>query len=283
MSFPRHQASIMGNSPDVKVIASAANPTVKLLAGLRLKKHRDESGLFLGEGLRTVVDAAAAGAQPKVLAYVPGAAPAKDLAPVARAVTAAGGQCLEVSAEIIGKITRKDNPPSVVAAYPIRRRDFATIAAKPDEIYVALDRVRDPGNLGAIVRTADAVGAAGVLLIGVCCDAHATEAVRATMGSIFTVPIHEGNEADFTALARGWPGAVVGASPAARGDYRQARYAAPVLAVLGSEQSGLSPAVAGACNTVVKIPIYGRAESLNLSVAAGVLLYGIRQALTARA
>ncbi|MDX2141824.1 MAG: RNA methyltransferase [Rhodospirillaceae bacterium] len=272
----------MVKSPDVKVIASSANPTVKLLASLRLKKHRDESGLFLCEGLRTVLDALAVVAVPQVLAYVPGAAPAKDLAPVSRAVTAGGGQCFEVSAEIIGKITRKDNPQTVVAAYPIHRRDFASITAKPDEIYVALDRVRDPGNLGAIVRTADAVGAAGVLLIGECCDPYATEAVRATMGSIFTVPIHEGDEAAFTALARRWPGAVVGTSPTATSDYRQARYAAPVLAVLGSEQSGMSPAVAAACKTAVRIPIYGRAESLNLSVATGVLLYAIKQALAAR-
>jgi TrmH family RNA methyltransferase len=259
-----------------KKVTSAANATVKLLAGLRLRKYREESGLFLAEGVRTAMEALEAGAAPKIVAYAPQVAP-REVKALADACAGAGSACIEVSEKILAKIARKDNPQPLIAAYARVIRSFAEIRPAAAGLFVALDRVRDPGNLGAVIRTSDAVGAAGVILVGDCCDPHAPDCVRAAMGSIFRVPVYVGDEAQFLALAARWPGTVAGASQKSRQHYRAARYKWPVLAVLGSEQSGLSPAIERACAMTVGIPIPGKAESLNLAVAAGILLYGVRE------
>jgi TrmH family RNA methyltransferase len=138
---------------------------------------------------------------------------------------------------------------------------------------VVLEAVRDPGNLGTIVRTADAAGCGAVILVGDCCDPYSVEAVRATMGSIFATPISRASTDEFLAWRETWPGSVIGASPVARNDYRSAVYAQPVMIVMGPEQSGLSHPVAAACDVLVSIPMRGRADSLNLAVATGIMIY----------
>jgi len=133
--------------------------------------------------------------------------------------------------------------------------------------------VRDPGNLGTIVRTADAAGCGGVILVGDCCDPYSVEAVRATMGSIFAVPLYKATVAEFLAWRAGWPGSVVGTLLTATVDHRSARYESPTLILMGNEQAGLPPELADACDVNVKIPMRGRADSLNLSVATGIMIY----------
>jgi TrmH family RNA methyltransferase len=133
--------------------------------------------------------------------------------------------------------------------------------------------VRDPGNLGTIIRTVDAVGGGGVILVGECCDPYSVEAVRATMGSIFAVTLAKADETAFATWRGAWPGSVVGALLSATTDYRAADYRAPAMVLLGNEQQGLPQQMAGLCDVNVKIPMRGRADSLNLSVAAGIMLY----------
>jgi TrmH family RNA methyltransferase len=133
--------------------------------------------------------------------------------------------------------------------------------------------VRDPGNLGTIIRTADAAGCGGVILIDDCCDPYSVEAVRATMGSIFAVTLAKTSMAQFLAWRAGWPGSVVGTLLSAALDHRQAAYRAPALILMGNEQAGLSPELAKACDVNVKIPMRGRADSLNLAVATGIMVY----------
>jgi TrmH family RNA methyltransferase len=262
------------------VITSLANPTVKLLTSLRLDKYRAEHGMFLVEGLPRLVEALRAGAAPKLIAYRNDSAADPDLAPVLRACTAAGGTAIAATAAVMAKIAHKDNPPAAVAAFAIVRRGPAEIKPLAGDLWIALERVRDPGNLGTVIRAADAAGAAGVLLIGPSCDAYGPEAVRASTGSIFHVPVFEGDETAFLALAASWPGEVVGTAASGAIDYRTHPYRPPAMIVMGTEQSGLSPAVAGACRALVRIPMHGRTESLNLAVAAGVMLFAVRGRLS---
>lgn len=257
-------------------VTSLANTTVKLLASLRHDKYRQEHGLFLAEGVRMVREGIEAGHTPKFLAVLADEA-SQDVAHLKKNCAAQGGAVIEVTNEVLAKIAHKDNPQSVVAAFPVPRRNLDALDPKAGDLFVALDRIRDPGNLGTVIRTAHAVNAAGVVLVGACCDPFAPESVRASTGSIFRVPVYEGDEKAFVALAKTWPGTVAGTAAMGRDHYRTAAYAPPVLAVLGTEQSGMSEAVAGACHPVVRIPMFGGAESLNLAVAAGVLLYGIRE------
>lgn len=262
----------------IKTVTSASNATVKLLAGLRLRKYREESGLFLAEGARTALDGLRSGAVPQILAYS-GEADRRELKTLGDACVRDRGTCLQVTEKILAKITRKDNPQAVVAAYRRQIRALGELRPEPGGIVVALDRVRDPGNLGTIIRTADAIGAAGLVLIGDCCDPYAAESVRAAMGSIFNVKLFAGGEAAFVPLAKAWPGSVAGATLTAKSHYRGVKYGSPVLAVLGSEHSGMSPAIEAACNLKVRIPIFGGPESLNLAVASGIFLYGIKESM----
>jgi TrmH family RNA methyltransferase len=142
-----------------------------------------------------------------------------------------------------------------------------------DGVLVALEQVRDPGNLGTILRTCDAAGVGGLILIGETCDPYSVEAVRATMGSIFAVRIARATADEFLAWRAGWPGSMVGTLLTATTDFRAADYRRPSLILLGNEQAGLTPELAAACDVNVKIPMRGRADSLNLSVAAGVMIY----------
>jgi TrmH family RNA methyltransferase len=180
---------------------------------------------------------------------------------------------IAVTQEILAKVSRRDNPQAVVGVFRQLFQPLSAIEPQAAPCWVALHRVRDPGNLGTIIRTADAAGCGGVILVGECCDPYSVEAVRATMGSIFAVPLVKASEAEFAAWRGGWPGSVVGTLLSAEVDHRQATYARPTLILMGNEQQGLTPDMAALCDVNVKIPMRGRADSLNLSVATGIMIY----------
>ncbi|MBV9512007.1 MAG: RNA methyltransferase [Caulobacteraceae bacterium] len=254
-------------------ITSLTNPTVKAVRALHLRKAREESGLFLAEGLKLVIEALELGRLPRTLLYGADAAGHPLLRRAAEAARAGGGEVIEVGRDILEKISRRDNPQAVVAVFPQVFKPLMTLQPGVARCWVALQAVRDPGNLGTIVRTADAAGCGGVILVGDCCDPYSVEAVRATMGSIFAVPLTRTTVAEFAAWRESWPGSVVGTLLTAETDYRAADYRAPALILLGNEQAGLPPELAGLCDVNVKIPMRGRADSLNLAVATGIMIY----------
>jgi TrmH family RNA methyltransferase len=254
-------------------ITSLSNATVKAVRALHLKKERDETGLFVAEGLKVVTEGVETGHAPRVLLHGPEAADHPLLKTAAAATKAAGGEVVEVTGEILAKVSRRDNPQAVVGVFAQAFEPLGAVVPGPARCVVALHRVRDPGNLGTIVRTADAAGCGAVILVGECCDPYSVEAVRATMGSIFAVPLVKASEAEFAAWREGWTGSVVGTLLTAALDHRQAAYQAPVLVLMGNEQQGLPPEMAALCDVNVKIPMRGRADSLNLSVATGIMIY----------
>ena len=256
-----------------RLVTSLTNPTVKAVRALHQRKARDESGLFVAEGLKNVTEGVETGAAPQILMFGREAATHPLLKAAATATEAAGGEVIEVTHDILAKVSRRDNPQAVVGVF---RQVFQPLQSlRPDAAtcWVALHRVRDPGNLGTIVRTADAAGCGAVILVGECCDPYSVEAVRATMGSIFAVPIVKASEDEFAAWRQAWPGSVVGTLLSATTDHRSATYRSPVLILMGNEQQGLPPEMAALCDVNVKIPMRGRADSLNLSVATGVMIY----------
>ena len=256
-----------------RAITSLANPTVKAARALHMRKAREESGRFLAEGLKIVTEAVELGRAPRILLYSAEAG-AHPLARRARAATeAAGGEAIEVSRDILAKISRRDNPQTVLAVFDQTFAPLTALDPTAAACWVALEAVRDPGNLGTIVRTADAAGCGGVILVGDCCDPYSVEAVRATMGSVFAVKIAKASVAEFLSWRAVWPGSVVGTLLSATTDFGAATYAAPSLILMGNEQAGLTPELAAACDVTVKIPMRGRADSLNLAVATGVMIY----------
>ena len=266
-----------GTAPGkVLKITSHANPRVKAVKALALAKHRKETGQFLVEGLKLVTDALSEGWTVRAMIHEERAIEQPAIAKAAAAARIAGADILSVTAEILGKITRRDNPQTVIGVVDQRLADPNALAAS-GEVVVALEQVRDPGNLGTIIRTADAVGAGGIILVGPSVDPFSIEAVRATMGSLFHVPLVRMSEERFLDFARSWRGPVVGTHLKGSVDYREAAYEPPVLLVMGNEQSGLTDAVAGACSTLVRIPMAGQADSLNLAVSTAVMLYEIKR------
>jgi RNA methyltransferase, TrmH family len=256
-----------------RAVTSLSNPTVKAVRALHLRKERDETGLFVAEGLKAVIEGIETGHAPRILLHGAEAAGHPLMQKAVQATQAANGEVIEVTEAILAKVSRRDNPQAVVGVFEQVFRSLEVIEPQAARCWVALHRVRDPGNLGTIVRTADAAGCGGVILVGECCDPYSVEAVRATMGSIFAVPLTRASEAEFAAWRNGWPGSVVGTLLSAETDYRKADYARPALILMGNEQQGLPPDMAALCDVNVKIPMRGRADSLNLSVATGVMIY----------
>lgn len=262
----------------VKQITSHSNPLVKEIKGLvAQRKHRAERGLFVAEGLKFAIDALSTGWRIDMLALGPEGRDSAQVQQVAATARARGASILEMPTAVLANITRRDNPQMLVGVYEQRLVAPAGIRPEGATVWIALDHVRDPGNLGTIIRTADAVGASGVILVGETTDPFAVEAVRATMGSLFHVPLAKLSREAFKALAKTWPGPVVGTHLSGTTDYRSADYREPVLLVMGNEQAGLSDDMAAACSTLVRIPQAGQADSLNLAVATAVMLYEIRR------
>lgn len=262
----------------VKQITSHSNPIVKEIKGLvAQRKHRTQSGLFVAEGLKLATDALAAGWEVRYLAIGPDARDNPVAQKAAATAKARGALILEVNTAVLSAMTRKDNPQMVVGVYQQKILQAEDIDPRMASVWIALDRVRDPGNLGTIIRTADAVGASGVMLVGDCTDPFAVETVRATMGSLFHVPIAKLSKEQFKKLAGTWPGTVAGTHLKGSVDYRTPDYTDPVLLLMGNEQQGLEEDMAAACSTLIRIPQVGEADSLNLAVATGISLYEIRR------
>ena len=273
-----HRQPMAGRVGQVKEVTSLANPIVKDIKALALKKFRDQSRSFMAEGLKLVIDALDLGWTIRTLVFAKNAKGNPAVEKVAARTVAAGGLVLEVSEKVLSAITRRDNPQMVVGVFEQRWTTLKEIRPQAGDIWVALDRVRDPGNLGTVIRTVDAVGAKGVILVGDTTDPFSVETVRATMGSVFAVPVAKASEADFLAWRKGFSGLLVGTHLKGAVDYRTVDYAGkPVMLLMGNEQQGLPETLAAACDRLVLIPQAGRADSLNLAVATGVMLFEARR------
>ena len=274
-----------GAPGSVKEVTSLSNPLVKDIKALALKKFRDQQSAFLAEGLKLIIDALDLGWSIKTLVFAKSAIGQPLVEKVAARTVAAGGMVLEVSEKVLTAITRRDNPQMVVGVFAQRYKPLKDVRPTGNDVWVALDRVRDPGNLGTVIRTADAVGAKGIILVGETTDPFSIETVRATMGSVFAVPVVKSSPEAFLAWRRTFPGLVVGTHLKGAVDYRSIDYSSkPVLLLMGNEQQGLPDGLAESCDRLLRIPQAGRADSLNLAVATGVMLFEIRRnALTLNA
>ncbi|MCV0380615.1 RNA methyltransferase [Nitratireductor sp.] len=262
----------------VKEVTSLTNPIIKDIRALAQKKFRDREHAFIAEGQKLVIDAFDAGWTIRTLLYAKAGRGNEAVERLAARTVAAGGLVLIVSEKVMSAVTKRDNPQMVVGVFEQKTTPLASVKPADGEVWVALDRVRDPGNLGTVLRTVDAVGAKGIILVGDCTDPFSFETVRATMGSIFAVPIVRASQDTFLAWRKGFGGRVVGTHLKGSVDYRTVDYRkGPVLLLMGNEQQGLPDVLAESCDTLVRIPQAGRADSLNLAVATGVMLYEIRR------
>ncbi|WP_297322679.1 RNA methyltransferase [uncultured Bartonella sp.] len=262
----------------VKEITSLANPIIKDMKSLSQKKNRDRDGVFMAEGLKLVIDALDLGWTIRSLLFAKAGLGNPLIEKTAARTKAAGGLVIEANQKVMESVTRRDNPQMVVGVFEQRWIDLSSLTAKGDDVYVALDRIRDPGNLGTIIRTADAVGAKGLILVGDTTDPYSLETVRATMGSIFALPLYRSSGEQFLEWRSQFRGKIIGTHLKGSVDYRTIDYGKePTILFMGNEQQGLPDNLADSCDMLARIPQAGRADSLNLAIATGVMLYEIRR------
>jgi TrmH family RNA methyltransferase len=257
-------------------ITAFSNATVKRLRSLRDKKARRAEGLFLAEGLRIIAEARDSGRLPEIIAFSSAGGVHPLAAEIVAATEAAGGEAIETTPEILAKMSGKDNPQMLLGAYRQPDTSLGRIDRAEAPLWIAAQALRDPGNIGTILRTGDAVGAGGLILIDECADPFSVEAVRASMGAVFTQKVAAARWGEFLPWLRAAPGQLVGTSLNATEDYIEARYERPCFLLIGNEQQGLPPDYEAECNLLVKIPMAGRADSLNAAVAAAVTAFQIK-------
>jgi len=261
-----------------EIISSHSNPLVKQIRSLRHKKGRDESNLFLVEGIHHVGEAIEAGWELETLIYAPERLKSEFAACLVDEQSRRGLHCIAFSTDLFDDIAEKDNPQGILAI--IRQQHFAleTVTADGLRIAVALVSPQDPGNVGAILRTLDAVGADGLFLLEGGVDLYHPSIVRASMGTLFWKWVVETSFYEFLEWSRKRNLQLIGTSAHAQTDYREFKRSerASVL-ILGSEQKGLSPDQLACCELTISLPMRGRASSLNLAVAAGILLYKLTE------
>ena len=257
-------------------ITGFSNQLIKQVRSLREKKFRKREGRFLAEGLRIMTEAREAGFLPEMLFLVKG----QELHPLAAAleqeVISAGGEVIETSSDILSKLSGKDNPQALVGVYADIAKPLTEVDRDSAPIWLVAQAMRDPGNLGTMLRTGDAVGAGGLILIDDCTDPFSVEAVRASMGAVFTQSITQCRWEEFVLWLRGGNGQLVGTSLQTDIDYQACEYAAPCFIMTGNEAQGLPKAYEAECDALVKMPMYGKADSLNAAVATAVMAYEVR-------
>jgi TrmH family RNA methyltransferase len=257
-------------------VTAFSNTTVKRLRSLRDKKARRAEGLFLAEGLRIIAEARDSGRLPEIIAFSPEGARLPLAAEIVAATEAAGGEAIETTSEILAKMSGKDNPQMLLAAYRQWDVSIDRIDRSKAPLWIVAQALRDPGNLGTILRTGDAVGAGGLILIDDSADPFSVEAVRASMGALFTQEIATARWPEFLSWLRSGDGQLIGTSLKAKQDYLEARYQPPCFLLIGNEQQGLPADYEAECDLLVKIPMAGRADSLNAAMAAAVMAFAIK-------
>jgi RNA methyltransferase, TrmH family len=260
--------------PRITDISSPSNPVLKALKALDDKRGRREAGQFLAEGLRVCTEALEAGQVPVTLVFTFEAERHPLTQALIRATAEARGTILRTSPQLMQKLTGKDNAQGVAAAYAIPDIGLDRLDRSRAKLWLVAENLRDPGNFGTMLRTCDATGAGGVILLDQSCDPFSVEAVRASMGALFSRQVARATGPEFFQWLRAGPGQLVGAAlTGATVDYRALAYQAPCFLLMGNEQAGLPDDYAARCDALVKLPMLGAADSLNVAVCAGVLLY----------
>ncbi len=261
-----------------ELISSAANPLVKRVRALAERKHRRREGAFFVEGIQPVWQAVTAGVEIETLIVAPDLLDGSPALEMVAEQQARGIRVARLSRELFERLSDRDGPSGLAAIVRGRVGTLDDLSVGPDSLLVALHQIGNPGNLGTIIRTADAAGSGGVILLGETTDPFAPAAVKASMGAVFSVPVAHAREPDeLFEWARAHRLSVVTTSAHADGDHWAVSYPSPVALLLGSEGDGLPADLLARGDLSVRIPMTGSAHSLNLAVAAGILLYEVRR------
>ncbi len=265
----------MPHAPD---ITSAKNPLVKRIRALADRDAREAEGRLVVEGVRMIEAVLAAGVPVELLLVDPAAAAAPRAGAVVEDARRRGVKLVTAAPHVVAACSQVDTPQGMLAVVDRPRASLSSVLAPADLCLVIADRIQDPGNLGTIIRIADAAGASGVVATAGSVDPYHPKVVRATMASLFHLPVVTADAGEVLASLGERGARILVAYQSGATDYTEADYRGPLAIVLGNEGGGPDPVWLGAAHAIVRIPLYGRAESLNVAIAAGLLLYEVRRA-----
>lgn len=257
------------------MITSKTNPKIKQIRVLHQRKERDATGLFIVEGIAHVASAIESNAQIDYLCYAPDLLTSPFAQEMIHRESMGGLACHDVAADVFESISDKENPSGIIAIVHKPKINLQSLIFNPNSLFVALVSPQDPGNIGAILRTMDAVNASGLILVDGGADAYHPTSVRASMGAVFTQKIVVTAFNELSDWGKENHCHIIGTSAKAEVDYRKAKYSFPLILLMGSEQKGLSEEHLAICDQIVKLPMMGKVSSLNLAVAAGVMMYEV--------
>jgi TrmH family RNA methyltransferase len=259
------------------MISSKTNPKIKQLRALRQRKEREATGLFVVEGIAPVVAALEAEALIEYVVY----APELLTSPLARDLisqhSVRGLPCHELTPDVFEMLSDKENPVGLLAVVKRPQLTLENLTPENFKLGVALVAPQDPGNIGTILRTLDGVHGDGLILLEGGTDAYHPQAVRASMGALFSQRVVSASISDFAHWIKMHTYQLIGTSAKATASYRDATYTTPLILLMGNEQKGLSPEHLALCQRTVRLPMLGKISSLNLAVATSVLLYEVLQ------
>jgi TrmH family RNA methyltransferase len=264
------------------LITSRQNPKIKQARALRSRKGRERSGLFLVDGLHHLGAAQEAGVPLEYLLYAPEALTSPFGLELLAAAKARGLPCYPATPQVFAALSEKEGPAGLIGVARQRWTPLETLTPQSHPWLVGLAAPQDPGNLGAILRTLDAVGAHGLVLLDGGVDPFHPTAVRASMGAVFWVPVCAARAGEFAAWigSRGYR--LYAASAQGQTGYRALAYQLPAVLLMGSEREGLPANLLALCDEVIRVPMQGHVSSLNLAVATGVMLYAMHDAFPAK-
>lgn len=261
---------------DRPLIESSSNPIAKRIRRLRSRKHRDRESVFFADGIHVVAQALEHGADVESLVVAPELLTSSFARDVVRGAAEGGTPVAHLATAVYEGLVQRENPAGMGALIRTHLTDLRSLDIERDAVVLAADEVGNPGNLGSIIRIADAAGAAGVVLAGAGTDPFHPGAVKASMGSLFSVPVCRVDGLDAAiSWARDQEASVVTTSAHATLPYTDADYHLPALVVFGSEATGLSEEQRSQADIDVGIPMRGSVTSLNLAVAAGIVIFEV--------
>lgn len=257
------------------MITSLANDQIKQIRKLRERKYREQSSKYFIEGIRIVYEAVEHNQPVENLIYAPELIHNETGQRLVEIAIGKGIDCIEVSKVVFLSLSQKEGSQGIGAVLTQKWTAYEDAAADFTGVWIALLEIADPGNLGTILRTADAVGAKGILLVGNCTDPYDPTALRANMGGIYSLALMKMRRDEFITRFSDHKTAVIGTSDSGSLVYRQAQFPRNMILLMGSEREGLDEDFKAVCSDIVKIPMRGSCDSLNLSVATGIVLYEI--------
>lgn len=257
------------------MITSTANATIKQIRKLSERKERQQTRLFFIEGLRIVGEAIDTGWVVETLIVSPELLNSLFGQQLVSKYQSSGGHVLEVSADVFCSLSSKDGPQGIGAVVAQKWSQLEETSLGDGNFLVALDSIQDPGNLGTIMRTLDAVGGQGIILLDQSTDPFDPAAVRGSMGALFSLELIKTSYVHFAEWKKFQQLPVIGASDKAARDYHYAVYPGRFVLLMGSERLGLQEHHLALCDQVVRIPMVGRSDSLNLAVATAIILYEV--------